>query len=461
MTTLYTAGWVIPAAAPAIRDGAIAVEPPKILAVGPREELAGRFPQAERKDFGDAAILPGLVNCHSHLELSAMRGFLEPEEADFFAWLAKLTIARLFHMTAEDLYVSAALGAVEAARAGVTTIADASDSAITSMSAIRDVGLRGIVYQETFGPDPRDAEENVRKLREKLSELRHVATDLVGVGVSPHAPYTVSAVQLGMIAELATAESLPVMMHAAEPWEEQELLLNGTGSFADGFRLRGIDWNPPGLPTVEYLAGTGILKTKPLLAHCINVNQKEIEIIRETGCSIAHCPKSNAKLNHGVAPFSSFLKAGIPTGFGSDSVASNNTCDIVEEARFATLLSRAIDNLGEGDKVSAEEAIRTATLGGARALGLDDIIGSLEEGKQADLAVISLSGIYQQPVYDPVSAIIFSSSARDVLLTVVAGKEIFSEGLVRTADEASIVKRVTELSVRLGSDSPKDAKELG
>src|SRR6185436_14687076 len=153
MTTLYCARWVLPVSAPAIGDGAIAIAGEQIVAVGPRGELNAQFPDATVRDLGQSAIIPGLVNAHTHLELTAMRGFLEKEEADFFAWLKKLTRARMERMTADDVNVSAVWGACEALRAGVTCVADASDSGMQSMNALRGVGLRGIVFQESFGPD--------------------------------------------------------------------------------------------------------------------------------------------------------------------------------------------------------------------------------------------------------------------------------------------------------------------
>jgi 5-methylthioadenosine/S-adenosylhomocysteine deaminase len=151
-----------------------------------------------------------------------MRGFLENEETDFFAWLRKLTVARLERMTADDLRVSATWGACEAARAGVTCVADASDAALESMNALRDVGLRGVVYQESFGLDPRLARENFEKLVRKVIRLRERETKLVKCGVSPHAPYTVCASQLELIAEYALDERLPLMMHAAETQMEMQ-----------------------------------------------------------------------------------------------------------------------------------------------------------------------------------------------------------------------------------------------
>jgi len=433
MTTIYSARWVLSSSASAIENGAVAIEGQRVAAVGPRTEIVERFPGFQIESLGDAVILPGLVNTHTHLELTALRGYLENEEKDFFAWLRKLTIARLERMTPDDIRVSATWGACEAVRAGITCVADASDSALLSMQALREVGLRGVVYQESFGPDARLARENFEKLKAKLEELRALENELVRAGVSPHAPYTVCAPQLEMIAELAQAQGLPVMMHAAESAAENLLLREGCGVFAEGLAKRSIEWNAPGVSTIQYLKQVGILETRPLLAHCIRVDDDDIQVLRDTGSTVAHCPKSNAKLGHGRAPLAKFIQAGVAVGLGSDSVASNNSCDILEEARFATLLSRAA-----GEHVSATEALEAATNG-----------GQLSEGAPADLTAVSLSGSHQTPSYDPVATLIFSSSGRDVILTVVGGREVYRNGRVSGVDEDHLRARMLEISHRL------------
>src|ERR1051325_11486009 len=432
MVTIYTASWVLPAVSAPIADGAIAIEGSRIESVGFRTSLIQKHPEADLKTFNNCAIIPGLVNAHSHLELTAMRGYLEKEETDFFAWLRKLTIARLERMTADDIHVSAMWGACEALRAGVTCVADASDVAVMSGRAIREVGLRGTVFQESFGPDPRLVKENFEKLKTKIAELRELESDLLGVGVSPHAPYTVCGEQLELIADYAQTESLPLMMHAAESSAEEALIREGCGMFADGLAKRNIEWSTSGISVIQYLHQRRILEAQPLLAHCIRVDENDLETLAETKTKIAHCPKSNAKLGHGRAPFAAFLKQNIDVGLGSDSVASNNTCDILEEARFAALLGRM-----------------DAPIGGAHCLKRGGSVGQLSEGASADFAVLSLEGVHQLPIYDPVAAAIFSSSGRDVLMTVVAGKEIFSDGLIRNVDEERLRARVNEIRGKL------------
>ncbi|MCM3905433.1 MAG: amidohydrolase family protein [Pyrinomonadaceae bacterium] len=448
MTILYCARWVLPISSSSIEDGAIAIEGNLIADVGTRASLVGKYPDATVRNFPDAAILPGLINAHSHLELTARRGFLESEESDFMGWLKKLTVARLELMTPDDRYVSAAWGATEAARAGITALADASDGAYESIKALSDVGLRGIVFQESFGPDPRLADDNFAKLIDKVGRLAELETPLVKVGVSPHAPYTVCGRQLELISEFALTEDLPVMMHAAESDAEVMLLREGQGTFAEALRKRGIKWHTPGLSTIQYLKRHCVLQTKPLLAHCISVDNADIETLRESGARIAHCPKSNAKLGHGRAPFSNFLNRGIAVGLGSDSVASNNTCDILEEARFATLMARS--EIGGQRMLTATEALHAATAGGARAIGLAGYTGELRAGLQADFAAVSLAGPHQLPSYDPINTLIFASSGRDVVLTVVAGREVFAAGQVTTIDEERLAARMKEIAVKLG-----------
>ena len=433
MTTIYSARWVVPVTVAPIENGAVAVDGQRIAGVGPYAEIVARFPEFKVESLGEAIILPGLVNLHTHLELTAMRGYLEKEETDFFAWLRKLTVARLELMTPDDIRVSATWGACEAVRAGITCVGDASDSGMMSMMALRDVGLRGVVYQESFGPDARLASENFEKLKTKVQELRTIESELLRAGVSPHAPYTVCGPQLELIAGFARDEQLPLMMHAAESAAEDQLVREGCGAFAEGLARREIEWKAPGVSTIQYLKQVGVLDVKPLLAHCIRVDDRDVETLRETESKVAHCPKSNAKLGHGRAPFARFLEAGVAVGFGSDSVASNNTCDILEEARFATLTARA-----SGGFVPGADALRVATFG-----------RGLSEGALADIAAVSLTGVHQLPSYDPIATLIFASSGRDVILTVVAGREVYRDGRVLNVDEERLRARISEISKKL------------
>lgn len=224
-------------------------------------------------------------------------------------------------------------------------------------------------------------------------------------------------------------------------------MTNGTGFFADIYKKYGFEWHNPKLSSIEFLDKIGVLRAAPLLAHCVKVSGRDIELIAASGAKIAHCPKSNAKFGHGIAPLEKFLDFSVKVGFGSDSVASNNTCDILEEARFATLAAR--NSADRKRFLNARKIIETATLGGAKALGLESEIGTLEAGKQADLTVISLDEPAQMPVNDVYSALLFASNARDVRLTMVAGDEIYRDGRVKKIDEKLLKAEIRAIGQKL------------
>ncbi|HEX9961602.1 MAG TPA: amidohydrolase family protein [Pyrinomonadaceae bacterium] len=446
---IISANYVLPVSREPFENGAVAVEKDKIAAVGKQSEIAAKFPGAETEDFGEAAIMPGFVNAHSHLEITAMRSFLDDVEHDFSRWLLKLSTVRAEKLTERDIEISAVWGALEGLRAGVTCFADIGRYGKAGFEALKKTGLRGIVFQETdFSPRNECAADDFTRLEEKFLALKETETPLVKAGISPHAPYTVSRRLFEIIADYALREKIELSIHAAESAEESEFMLDGTGFFAALYQKFGHEWHAPKVSTIEYFNRIGVLQTAPLLAHCVTVSEKDIETIGATGTRIAHCPKSNAKFGHGIAPFEKFLDGKIKVGLGSDSVASNNTCDILEESRFAALLARA-----RADKkrlAAAAEILEAATLGGARALNLESEIGTLEAGKQADLIVISLDAAAQQPVHDVHSAILFASTARDVRLSMIAGEKIYRNGDAQRVDENELrfeMKRIAQKMV--------------
>ncbi len=445
---ILSANYVLPISAEQISDGAIAFEKDKIVAVGKRADLLENFPEAIHENLGEAAILPGFVNAHSHLEITAMRGFLDEFDADFFAWLMKLTKTRGEILTDEDVKHAAIFGALEGARAGVTCFGDIGRFSKAGFEALKTNGLRGILFQETeFSPVNENASEDFARLKEKFLELKSTETELVKIGLSPHSPYTVSRALFEKITEYATQENIKITIHAAESNDEENFMKHGAGLFAELYKKGGFEWNTPHVSSVQYLANIGVLQAKPLLAHCVKVSENDIKIIAETDTRIAHCPKSNAKFGHGIAPLEKFLDAKIKTAFGSDSMASNNTCDILEEARFAALFAR---NLPETKRfLSAKEVIETATLGGAKSLGLEKEIGSLEAGKQADIIAVSLENTAQMPVHDIHSALLFASNARDVCLTIVAGEEIYRSGEAKRIDEKELKIKMKEIALKM------------
>lgn len=434
----WQARWVLPVATPPIPHGTVITEGARIVWVGPRATA----PAGGRdEELGEAILTPGLVNAHTHLDLTMMRGFLE--DLPFFAWVRTLTEATREVITDLDSRDAAMLGIAEGLRQGISTYGDTapSDASFTAMLAM---GVRGIAFREVFGPDPAQADASLATLKDHVDAMRPRETDLVRVGVSPHAPFSVSDALFAAVARWAAEAQLPVAVHIAESDEEQVLVTRGEGAYADFLRGRGIGVAPRGEHPIAILERAGLLRAKTLLIHAVRVDAGSIQRIASAGCGVAHCPASNARLGHGIAPLAEFLRAGARIGLGSDSMASNNRMDMLEEARLASHLQRT--RLGSHDAVTARIAFRLATLGGAEALRLDDVVGSLEIGKQADLAVFELPQA-AQPVIDPYAALVFGPQLQ-VRRCIVAGVERQRDGVVHGFD-AAVADRVQETAQRL------------
>jgi cytosine/adenosine deaminase-related metal-dependent hydrolase len=421
----YRARYVVPVVTPPIVDGVVAIDGNRIAYVGP----AAAAPPGHTTDLGNVILLPGLVNAHTHLELTGMRGFLE--DLDFRSWILRLTSAKRSVLSRDMLLDAARYGIAEGLRHGITTFADTCDSGV-AFDAMLERGVRGVMYQETFGPDPAQCEASLAELREKIERLRPLETSLVRLGVSPHAPYTVSDPLFAAVARYARDAGLPVAIHIAESALEHDLVVRGEGAFADGLRGRAIGVVPRARTPIELLHDLDVLSARPLLIHCVRVDDADIARIAHSRCSIAHCPASNAKLGHGIAPLTDFMSARIPVGLGSDSVASNNRMDILAEARLAALFQRA--RLGGFSEVSASDAIELATLGGARAIGIDGEVGSLEVGKAADLAAFPLDNL--GPVHDPIATAIFGLPGTRASVVAVGGRELVRDGVLLDDDSA-------------------------
>ena len=442
----YTAEWVLPISSAPIRDGVVVVEGERIAFVGPAAESRERWADAREVPLGRAALLPGLVNAHSHLELTALRGFLET--LPFWRWLQTLTSVRNELLGERELHDSALAGIGEALRNGITTLADTTASG-APLAAMREAGVRGVVYVETFGPDPAQATESLRALRAAVDRLRPDESSLVRVGVSPHAPYTVSAPLYSITANYAVAASLPMAVHIAESVAESVFVREGDGPFADRLRERGIAVAPQATTPIALLATCGVLSARPLLIHAVQLQEEanDVERIADSGATVVHCPISNAKLGHGIAPLLRLRGAGVTVGLGTDSVASNDRMDLLGEARQAALLASAA--MGVPDALPAHDALAMATIGGARALGLGHRIGTLEEGKDADLAAFPLDGPDVGYVHDPAVSLIHvvTGTVRARLVTV-AGRELVVDGVV-TGESPSLAGRMESLGRRV------------
>ena len=445
----YHARWVFPVTRPPIRDGTVAVDGARIAYVGPR---AGA-PAGDDRDLGDAALLPGLVNAHTHLELTAFHGVIAPRP--FREWILTLQGLKTEVMTRERYLDSAKQGIADGLRAGITTYADTCDSGV-ALEAMRAMGVRGIMYQEVFGPDPAQAGASLRALEEKLGALTPLADDLRALGTSPHAPYTVSDELFRRVAALGR----PMAIHLAESREETALIRDAAGPFADGLRKRGIAVAPRGRSPVDLLRRLGVLDARPLLIHCVQVDDDDIGAIAAHDCAVAHCPVSNRMLDHGAAPLLKLLAAGVRVALGSDSMASNDAMDLDAEMLAATLGSmrdahpvRTAPAPGHGHTPPAgggddfTRLPRLATIDGARALGLDARIGSLEEGKDADLAAFPI--LFPDALAERAPAVALRLAiGKRAHTVVVAGVERISDGDLLATDP-TLPTRVAAITATL------------
>ncbi len=344
--------------------------------------------------FPDAQLTPGLVNCHTHLELTHLGGGVKHDEAEFLKWIRR--IRELKDATsAEAFYEAAVAGVRDCWAQGVTCIAETGSTGAV-MRALHDLGGRGIVYQEVFGPDPAKCRASMTELETAIESLRGLETPSLRLGASPHAPYTVSAQLYEAVAAFAKRERLPVAVHIAESKEETLFVRDGAGPFADALRARGIAVEPQACSPVSYLVRRAVVQRGTLCIHCVQVDDADVKLLRNVGASVAHCPLSNAAHGHGHSPVSLLRESGVPVGLGTDSVVSVGELNLWAEADAAGL--------------RGEAALQALTIEGARALGWDREIGSLEVGKAADLAVFSSTILHQPPP---------SSTA---LLTVVSGR---------------------------------------
>jgi aminodeoxyfutalosine deaminase len=436
-TTIYIADYVLPIAAPVIHQGAVAVQDSQIIAVGEatvvKTQLAGQFEQIVT--LPECALLPGLVNVHTHLELTLLRNYLN--QLNFADWITELIKARSSWTTTE-LNVAAIYGAGEAVRAGITTVADTGSSGAT-LTGMLKVGLRGIFYQETFGADARQARQSLDLLQAQIADYQQLLALTpavrVQVGVSPHAPYSVSTNLFREVAHYAQEAQLPVAIHAAESTAETALIQDGAGVFAARLSQRGIAVTPYNCSVIKYLNDNGVLATRPLLIHAVQVDDADLALIQTRQARIAHCPKSNAWFGHGRAPLEKFQKFSIPVALGTDSVASNNLCDLWDEARSMLFIHQAANPT---IKLTARQILQMLTLDGAKLLDLESQIGSLEVGKQADLIAVRLNNARHLPIYDVETALVYCATGQDVCLTVIAGQEICRDGVISTVNDQAL-----------------------
>jgi len=404
---VLSADWVLPVEGAPIEGGAVVVEDGRIAAIGQAAELG------PGTHYTDAVIVPGFVNAHSHLEYAVYAGFGDGL-GDFAEWIT-LHIQRKARIGWEEYVDIARFGAAQCLASGVTTVGDCSYSGATAV-ACADLGLRATVYLEVFGADPALGLEHFAEIKQRVDGF---FSDRVRPGVSPHAPYSVSLDLYRACAELG----LPVATHLSESPAEIAYLMRGEGPWG---AYSDLLVPHPGTTGTRLLAEHDLLGDGVLAAHCVMLEQDEIDLLASTGTGVAHCPRSNAALGCGVAPLSELRAAGVRVGVGTDSPASAPSFDFFDELRSVLLSARA--RAQRPSVLSAAETLELGTMGGARALGLDGEIGSLVLGKRADLAVLSLAGSPYAPVEDPAAAVVFGGSPERVLATFVDGEPRYEKG---------------------------------
>ncbi len=402
MTGAISADWVLPVDGPPLRQAFVAWHEGRITEVG-----VGR---AERHVAG-AAILPGLVNAHTHLEYAVYAGF--GDGLPFSLWLLDHA-ARKSRLGLPEMEAIARAGAADCLASGVTTVGDCSFSGAAA-TACAELGLRATVFLELFDLDGFGRE----RFEETRSRIGDSLSDRVRLGVSPHAPYTCSPALYRESLELG----LPLATHLNESQDELDWLADGTGPWR---ALAGRLPPPLGRSGIRALAEEGLLRGGVLAAHCVVVDDEEIGLLARNGVAVAHCPRSNALLGCGIAPLAALRAAGVTVGLGTDSPASTPSFDLFDELRAAVAVARARER--RSDALDAAGALELATIGGARALGLDDEIGTLTPGKRADLTVLSLAGSPYDPVEDPAVAVVFGGSPARVLETIVDGEVRYRQG---------------------------------
>jgi len=382
---IYAASHLLPISAPPVPGGALAVENGRIAAVGTLSELSAAY-SAPVAEFPACAIIPGLVNAHSHLELThfpswKIRKGIDYVPRTYVDWIIQVIKIRR-SLTRRELELSVLEGMRISLESGTTAVGEiTTDSRLLPL--YRQSSLSGRVYLEAVGHDPVRCAEFLSSLDERLSEL---AGGNPVSGISPHAPHTLSGAFFRDVARIAELRCLPMAVHLSESREELDFLFDTTGPIAEKL-YPFVGWErylPPPMRTdpARYLDGLGILKPGTMAIHCVHLTPAEAEILRSRGVGVVLCPRSNEKLDVGSAPVHLLKKLGIPLALGTDSLASNDSLSLFDEMIF--LLERFPQH------VSPADALRMATLSAASVIGREGEIGSISKGKRADFLILSL-----------------------------------------------------------------------
>ncbi len=425
--TLIHARWIIPVEPErsVLEHHALAVDKGRIVALLDSREATARYQPAETVNLHHHALIPGLVNAHTHAAMTLFRGMAD--DLVLAEWLqGHIWPAEATWVSPDFVRDGTLLSIAEMLRSGTTCFNDMYFFPDVTARAATETGIRacvGLILIDFPTAWAQSAQEYLEKGLALHDELRHSET--VRTAFAPHAPYTVSDGPLEKVRTLADELDLPVHMHVHETAHEIEESLARYG-----------------MRPLERLDRLGLLNPHLLAVHMTQLHPEEMTTLAERGVHVLHCPESNLKLGSGFCEVARLLAAGVNVALGTDGAASNNDLDMLVEMRTAALLAKGVSR--DPTAVPAHTALRMATLNGARALGLDDTIGSLVPGKAADMTALDLSHLSCQPVYDAASQVVYAASRDQVTDVWVAGRHLLKNGEPTTLDRHAVLRRTVE-----------------
>lgn len=419
-----------------IQDGLVAIKDAQIVAVGKREELEGQYEAAQVFDCAGQYVLPGLVNAHTHVPMTLLRGMADDLRLDVWLMGYIMPVEREF-VSPEFCRLGTTLACAEMIRGGVTAFADMYYFESDIAAATAEAGLRGLLCESILKfptPDAATYEESLAYTRKFIEEWKD--HPLITPTIAPHAPYSNTEETLQQSAALAKEYDLPLMIHLAETEREVEDSMNTYGK-----------------TVVPWVKDHGILEVPIIAAHCVHIDEHEMRMLLKHNGSVAHCPSANLKLASGIAPITQMLEMGINVAIGTDGPASNNDLDMFEEMRLAALLAKVTPK--DPTALPARTALQMATINGAKALGMGDVTGSLEVGKYADVIVMDANPVHNIPNFDfnPDSAysqVVYASKSSDVQHAICHGKVLMQDRQLKTIDETALQTQAAAYAEKVG-----------
>jgi 5-methylthioadenosine/S-adenosylhomocysteine deaminase len=415
-----------------LADGAVAVDGADIVAVDTTESINRQYRGRETIDAAGQVVMPGLVNTHTHVPMVLYRGLADDLPLD--EWLNKYIFpAEAGTVSPEFVRAGTRLAALEMIQSGTTTFADMYYFEDDIAKEVKSAGLRGVLGQTVIRfpvPDAKTPADSLARAEALITTYRN--DPLITPAVAPHAIYTLDSASLTAARDLSRRFNVPTIIHLAETEKEGR---DARQSFKAS--------------PVAYLDRLGFLGPGVIAAHAIWVSEADIAVLEARGVGVSHNPESNMKLASGVAPLVGYLRAGVAVGLGTDGAASNNDLDMFEAMRVASFLQKV--HTLDPRVASAREMLEMATIGGARALGMADRIGSLAPGKRADLIVVRMSAARQTPMYDPVSQLVYTTRGDDVTSTVVQGRVLMRNRAVLSLDEAAVLNEAKSWAGRVST----------